>query len=149
MSDQPRYRVGQTLVYNTTREGTCVPAGSTVVVARVVDHGPDEALMGRDRYTYVVGVPGCENLRQGAVAAELEAPSVPARMFPTSSNVTAREAVPGTRIVVRVQGTGWKLATVREWRALGNGYAELLSTDGFHCGQYEADHLFELVPPGN
>lgn len=63
--------------------------------------------------------------------------------------ITAREAVPGTRLVVPVSsihgGGGWKYLTVREWRGCGNGYAELFSTDGMSVGQFTSDHEFELA----
>lgn len=66
----------------------------------------------------------------------------------TMTEITARQATPGTKLVIPVvneHGVGWKIATVREWRGLGNGYAALFSTDGHHLGQYEADHMFTVA----
>lgn len=66
--------------------------------------------------------------------------------------ITAREAVPGTKIMVtgswcpmsglgRVETVHAQI-TVARWINAGNGLAHLYDETGQHCGQYTADHEF-------
>lgn len=59
--------------------------------------------------------------------------------------ITAREAVPGTVVMVE----GWACfaqITVQRWEGHGDGYATLYGTDGIAHGQYRADEYLEADP---
>lgn len=59
--------------------------------------------------------------------------------------ITAREAVPGTVVVVE----GWASfaqVTVRNWEDCGDGYTTLYGTDGIAHGKYRADDYLEADP---
>jgi hypothetical protein len=59
--------------------------------------------------------------------------------------ITAREAVPGTVVVVE----GWASfaqVTVQRWEDCGDGYATLYGTDGIAHGKYRAGDYLEADP---
>lgn len=59
--------------------------------------------------------------------------------------ITAREAVPGTVVVVE----GWASfaqVTVRNWAPSDDGYATLYGTDGIAHGKFRADDFLEADP---
>jgi hypothetical protein len=59
--------------------------------------------------------------------------------------ITARDAVPGTVVVVE----GWASfaqVTVQRWEDSGDGYATLYGADGIARGKYRADDYLEADP---
>lgn len=67
------------------------------------------------------------------------------RIDATNVVITAREAVPGT--VVLVEGwASFAQVTVRNWAPDGDGYATLYGTDGIAHGKYLPHEYLEADP---
>lgn len=67
------------------------------------------------------------------------------RLDASNTVITARQAVPGTTVVV--EGWGFSLITVGRWVAAGDGYARLYDSRGNAHGLYRATDYLECVRP--
>lgn len=72
-------------------------------------------------------------------------------MFDTFPIITARQAVPGTEVLIESSITTdfgarphFEFIVVDHWVPCGEGLAGLVSKRGQWCGKYPADHEFKV-----